>query len=254
MCDSLRRTAPTLYASNREARSLSLNGEANKQPSVGRNRERIGDANDRMEPSPTSEADADTNKKSRISEGGRPRGRSAAEWSARVASAGGAGDGEWSVQTVHIDPKRGSLPKLTGRRKGDGDGDKDSSSISGEPEDPRTSEKRRRSVRQRNSTQTPRIGEGPSSPASSTGGNERRRVGLGEREGGELASSRGWEGVRRGREATANDKDGAEEELEMSRAYLSPSSVSTSASVAARIEGEGGSVGSGRTRPPRLDL
>lgn len=173
-----------------------------------------------------------------------------------MASAGGIGDGEWSVHTVHTDAKRGSLPKLAGRRKGGGDRDGDGNSTSGEAEGPRASGKQRRSVRQKNGTRTPRTGDGggPSSPASSTGGNESRRAVLGDREAGEFASSREGVGVGRGREATARDKDGAEEELEMSRTFLSPSSVSTSASVAARIEVEGGSFGSGRARPPRLDL
>lgn len=209
-----------------------------------------------MEPSPASEEDADHNK-GRISDGGRPRGRSAVDRSTRVGSGGGVGDGEWSIQTVHTDPKRGSLPKLAGRRKGDGDGDEDGASTSGDAEDPRASGKRRRSVRQRNSTRTPRTGDGggPSSPASSTGGNESRRSGLGDREGGEFASSsRVGTGGGRGREATARDKDDAEEEMERSRTLLSPSSVSTSASTAARIEVDGGSVGSDRARPPRHDL
>lgn len=175
-----------------------------------------------------------------------------------MGSAGGIGDGDWAVQSVHTEAKRGSLPKLEERRGGNGDGDGDGNSTSGDAEDPRASGKRRRSIRQRNNTRTPRTGDvgggGPSSPSSSTGGNESRRAGLGDREGREFASRKGGVGVGTGREATAHGKDGGDEELEMSRTNLSPSSVSTSASVAARIEVEGGSVGSGRARPPRLDL
>eukprot|EP00752_Nemacystus_decipiens_P011295 g10037.t1 len=239
-----------------KARSLSLNGEANRRPSGGRNREIVGGANDRVDHSPISEKDAD-NIKSRSSDGGRPRGRSAAERPSR-GYAGGIDDGEWSAPTVHTESKRDSLPKLGGRRKGDGDGDGDGTSTSGDAEDPRASGKRRRSVRQRNSTRTMRTGDigGPSSPVSSTGGNESRGASQGDREGGELASSSGRGGVGRGRgrEAAVRDKDDAEEEVERSRTYLSPSSVSTSGSIAARIEVDSGSVGSGRARPPRLDL
>ena len=186
-------------------------------------------------------------------DGKRPRGGSGAERSRRVPSGGGNGDGEWSVQTVHIaDNKRGSLPKLGRRRGGDGDGDGDGDGGGdgdGEQEEPRGSGKRSRSARQRSNTRTPRKGDSGGAGGDDDGGPPSTRH-LGER-----GREEDRVGSQQGREEAARDAGGgAEKELDISRAHLSPSSISSSASIAARVEVDGRSVGEGRTRPPRLDL
>lgn len=238
-----------------------------------------------MIPSPIGEVD--NNKHGGSSKQTTSNGGRAAERSARVSSAGGAGDGEWSLHSVHggID-KRASLPKLEGRKGGRGRGrDGEGSSTSGEPEEPRASGKRPQSSRQRGSSRTPRAGAGdgadygsPSSAVSSIRAEDNNRRG----------GSGDAERVARGRVGAESEryshKDGVRDELEMSRTLLSSSSVSSPASIVAsrarsplasnenRIvdgpqvvvaDGHGGSGeaiesssegGGRRARPPRLDL
>lgn len=212
----------------------------------------------------------------------RPVGGSTAERSVRVAS--GGGDGEWSVQSVNVgnDNKKSSLPKLGETREGGGgrgSGDGAGKSVSGAPEEVRASGKRSRNSRHRNSTRTPRKDNGdgdegaPASPTSLAKGarNSRRlQVGLGDRDGEGERGAGDPMGADGRRESAGHDKDGAEG-IEISGANLSPSSISSSISIAAsgsrsvasdRIEVESRLADSGRNtaggeqraRPPRLDL
>ncbi|CBJ26318.1 Voltage Gated Calcium/Sodium Channel subunit alpha [Ectocarpus siliculosus] len=220
----------------------------------------------------------------------RPVGGSTAERSVWVTSSGG--DGEWSVQSVN-DHKKSSLPKLEETREGGGGrggGDGAGKSVSGAPEEVRASSgKRSRNSRHRNSTRTPRKDNGdgdegaPSSITSSAKGARNSRslqVGLGDRDGEKERGASGAMGAEGRRESAGHDKDGAER-IEFSRTNLSPSSISSSISLAAsgsrsvasdRIEvesrlidsgynGGGGETGENstaggeqRARPPRLDL
>lgn len=238
----------------------------------------VGSGFDNMTPSPIDKVDDHND--GRSSKDTKPGRGSPAEMSARVASAGGSGDGEWSVQTFNVGPdKRSSLPKLEeGRKGGRARGrDVDGRSTSGEPEEPRPSGKWSRSSRQRSTTRTPRKGDGggadyesPSSVVSlARADDDSRRGGLGDRE--KVARGRVGAESERG-----SHQDRGSNELEMSRTLLSSSSsVSSPASIVAsgsrslapnedRIvtgqqvvaaDHDGGSEGGGRrARPPRLDL
>lgn len=259
--------------------------EASGSESIGGGGGGIGSGGDDMIPSPIGEVD--NNKNGRSSEQTKSSGGRAVERSARVSSAGGGGDGEWSLHSVHGGTdKKASLQKLEGRKGGRGRGrDGDGSSTSGEPEEPRVSGKRPQSSRQRGNTRTPRTGAGdgadygsPSSAVSSTRAEDNsRRGGPGDAE----RVARGKVGAESER---YSHKDGARDELEMSKTLLSSSSVSSPASIMAsrarsplasnqdrRVDGpqvvvtdghggsgeanESSSEGGGRrARPPRLDL
>ncbi|CAN0277135.1 unnamed protein product [Pylaiella littoralis] len=193
----------------------------------------VGGGCDNITPGPLGEADEHHNGGN--SEEKQLCGGSAAERSARVDSAGGGGDGDWSGQTVNIGTDcKGSLPKLDGGKGGTRIvRDEDGGSTSGESEEPRGSGKRSRNSRQR-STRTPRKGDrgitdygSPSSAMSSTRtADNTRREGFG-----------GRERVARGRVGAESEggpfQEGAPDELEMSRTLFPSSSTSSPASIVA---------------------
>lgn len=272
----------------------------------GEGRQSLGGGRDGMEPSLTNAIGDDSNGSVK-SEVIRPMAGQSAELSTRAASGGGDGEGEWSVHTVDMGgdkrDNRDSLPKLDGRggaaggarEGGNEDADGDGNSVSGEPEEGRASSKRSRSARQRKNTRTLRRGGGEggsgveeeaglSSPVSSTKGRKSSRRGqVGVGDGGTERKGRARSRVAGQEEANREEMPAHEELLESGRGKLSPSSVSSSISVAAsgprsaaknddRIEveptvdaarGDKGGVESRddsssaegrRARPPRLDL
>lgn len=194
----------------------------------------------------------------------RPTGVPSAELSGQVASAGGNGDGEWSVHSVDLGgdkrDNRGSLPSLDGVKEGGGGGpeaaggaagepeggnedvDGECNSATGEPEEVRVSGKRSRSARQRKSTRALRKGGGGGggsgagedaglspSGSSTKGRKSSRRVGQGE--GG--AERKGRTRSRAGEQEEGNREEmpAHEEFVENGRAHLSPSSISSSISM-----------------------